>query len=197
MENALFKKDEDWKRNAWISKGPTPLSVMSEGYYMGGDIITQKILEEGSDQDYLVYPICYLFRHFVELKLKDIIRDARKAKGKAPEVPVGHDLNRLWTTACDLVQTLFKKGDSSESKFISDHDYESASQLIDCLHKADERSVSFRYAANKENTPYLEEFDIISISNFRDRITSLRALFQKMSGGLDYYLTLRNEKDNV
>ncbi len=64
--------------------------------------------ETGSDQDFLVYPIVYLYRHHVELILKAIVgiaaalldRELTEADRKALG---GHALGRLWDIARPLL----------------------------------------------------------------------------------------------
>ncbi len=63
-----------------------------EGYRRGARLLVEHVDEHARDQDFLVYPIMFLYRHHIELALKNIIlqvpyvieRELTTPKKKAP-----------------------------------------------------------------------------------------------------------------
>ncbi|HHS8916416.1 TPA: hypothetical protein ACTVMT_005267, partial [Escherichia coli] len=48
-------------------------TAYTEGYRRAADILINHIDESGRDQDFLVYPVLFLYRHHLELLIKQII----------------------------------------------------------------------------------------------------------------------------
>ena len=65
----LFGPDIDWETDAE--------RAYSRGFRRAGLQLAAQVCESGKDQDTLVYPIVYLYRHHAELVLKSIIECAR------------------------------------------------------------------------------------------------------------------------
>ncbi|CAH2403077.1 hypothetical protein MES5069_360144 [Mesorhizobium escarrei] len=71
--------------------------------------LTSKVCEQPVDQDLIVYPIVYLYRHHIELVLKGVVRMALDLQAKsttpAQERKLGgHDLLSLWTMARPMLE---------------------------------------------------------------------------------------------
>jgi hypothetical protein len=64
----------DWKNNACLRNGDE--YAYREGYRKGAQILVRAVEETQSDQDFLVYPIVFLYRHHIELALKRVIKRA-------------------------------------------------------------------------------------------------------------------------
>ena len=74
-EDVLFGPGEDWHANACISHWDAPWAY-SNGFRRAGQQLAMHVCETGTDQDVLIYPIVYLYRHHVELVLKSVIKSA-------------------------------------------------------------------------------------------------------------------------
>ena len=71
----LFRGDlRDWKNNACLRQGDD--YACREGYLRGAQILVEAVGEKERDQDFLVYPIVFLYRHYIELLLKEVIKNA-------------------------------------------------------------------------------------------------------------------------
>jgi hypothetical protein len=53
-----------------------------EGYRRGAGQLAKYVCDEGRDQDFLVFPIVYLYRHHVELALKGILQQLAELAGR-------------------------------------------------------------------------------------------------------------------
>ncbi|MGU3906767.1 hypothetical protein ACVZDL_23390 (plasmid) [Escherichia coli] len=63
LEPGLLASDSDWHNNACLNYMPDHGTAYTEGYRRAADILINHIDESGRDQDFLVYPVLFLYRH--------------------------------------------------------------------------------------------------------------------------------------
>lgn len=65
----LFRGDlRDWINNACLNvMGNGDAYAYKAGYRRGAEVLIDYVCQNGRDQDFLVYPIIFLYRHHVEL----------------------------------------------------------------------------------------------------------------------------------
>jgi hypothetical protein len=91
------------------------------------------------EEDILVYPILYCFRHDLELTLKEIIYSASYLQDrKEPKLRKLHDLSYLWNRARPLINAVYEGHDTTA--------LEPLAQIIAQLHEMDPGGESFRYS---------------------------------------------------
>ena len=68
----LFRSDlRDWMNNACLNvMGSGDAYAYKAGYRRGAEVLIGYVGEIARDQDFLVYPIIFLYRHHIELMLK-------------------------------------------------------------------------------------------------------------------------------
>lgn len=149
--DVLFGPGEDYEANACISHWLEVGYVYSTGFRRAGLRLVEHVCETGSDQDFLIYPIVYLYRHHTELLLKAIIgiaaalldRELTKADHKALG---GHDLDRLWNTTRPLLNPVCALVPNPP---FPDDDLQGIESYIRQLHEHDPNGQCFRYATTK------------------------------------------------
>ena len=121
--------------------------LLPEAFYEAGHrLISSARNTEGYDQNIIIYPVLYCYRHALELSMKEIINEfGTLAKCSATRAPNSHDLFSLWSLCrriiCDL---LGPQGDKkAESR---------AEEFIRSLHNLDRNSDAFRYSMRKDGT---------------------------------------------
>lgn len=70
-------KASDGRTNAPLNFGVNPDFLYCEGYLKGARILANYARNRGHDQEVLIFPIAFLYRHHIELSLKGLVRDAR------------------------------------------------------------------------------------------------------------------------
>src|SRR5437867_84859 len=100
----LFTSGEDWWLSSYIESWNKDFHAYAEGYKQAADIITAEVTgtEEKflkSTRDYVVYPVVFLYRHYVELRLKEIILIGRKLYDMSQGLPKHHKIEELWKHA--------------------------------------------------------------------------------------------------
>lgn len=82
--------------------GFTRLVLMMEGYKKAGDLMVDRSIDDPSDRDFLVCPIIFNYRQFIELSLKYIIATYGPTVGVAANWST-HDLETLWAAFTDVL----------------------------------------------------------------------------------------------
>lgn len=70
-----------------------------DGFRHAVSVLLEHARNNHSTLDTLVYPALFSFRHFIELALKDIIRDAKTARELPGGAPQHHRIEDLWREA--------------------------------------------------------------------------------------------------
>src|SRR5436190_6431658 len=125
-----------------------PWGPIAEGFKRLGDLGVASVEETGHGHDYLVYPILFSYRHFIELSLKEIIRNARRLLDKQGSVPETHNLAHLWNTAEPLLMEI------EEGSALTYRDVRACLARFD---EMDPTSEAFRYPANRSGEDALPD----------------------------------------
>ena len=112
---------------------------IAEGFKQIADLAVARIEETETEQDFLVYPIVYRYRHYQELMLKQLIRDVRRLLGEDGGVPGTHSLDALW----NITESLLKRIPDSPDT------YHKVRGSLGRFNELDPRSDAFRYPVDK------------------------------------------------
>lgn len=127
------------------------------GFKRGGDALVAYVEEKGDSIDMLVYPICFNYRHYLEITLKDLVEtcfDILEKTGSRKERGIlerEHDLSKIWLLLQEQLILLRKVVDMKES---IDQFYKDAFPKIDKFIKEftqiDPGSFTFRYSKDRK-----------------------------------------------
>ena len=179
-DDVLFRSQlPDWQNNACIdaTKPGGDEHAVTEGYRRGARRLVEYVTENGREQDYLVYPILFLYRHHIELALKSIIRRAPYVTGQSltkeqrKNLNTGHQLDLLWQDLKPMFATVCEAAGWDK---VSSFDEEGVESHIRQLTELDPDSFSFRYPGNKEGVPYLPpSLTVINLRHFAEMVERL------------------------
>ena len=96
----------DWPRDRWLG--------YVGGYWKAADVIFERVVETGRDQDMLVYPYLMCWRYFVELQLKNLILLSRRYLRESIELPRTHRLDVLWRVVRQYLERAWPDDDHHE-----------------------------------------------------------------------------------
>lgn len=149
-DDVLFRAADDWQANACIAKWDADWAY-SSGFRRGAFQLAQHVCNTASDQDVLVYPIVYLYRHHVELVLKSIIRSASglldRELSEQDEKALGrHSLSELWQITRPLLDPVCQKGGDQP---FPPSELDGIDSYIRQIHEHDPDGQRFRYATTK------------------------------------------------
>ena len=149
-KDVLFGPAEDWQNNACIAHWDADWAY-SRGFRRAANRLARHVCDTGTDQDVLIYPIIYLYRHHVELVLKAIIKSAsglldRELTEKDLEALDRHNLSKLWQAARPLLDPVC---DRAGNPPFPASELEGVDSYIRQIHGHDPDGQSFRYATRK------------------------------------------------
>ena len=128
---------------------------------------------ERMSPDYIVFPLVFLWRHHLELALKNVIASGRELQGENPTFPAHHRLRDLWNTAKAYVVVY---GDPEAPELAN------VESNISEFERIDPAAIGFRYPRDRSgsspaltnppltiNLAGLQE-GMVAISNFLDAV---------------------------
>jgi len=125
--------------------------VYLAGFQRAADMIVDAASHEDLNSDDLFFPVAYMYRHHLELMLKELVRlgvrigilhDCEEILGK-------HNLHALWHKAKDMIDSVWPDSPAD--------DVQAAEKVILEIHKLDPRSQNFRYARDTSGNPVLRD----------------------------------------
>jgi hypothetical protein len=172
---SLFRGDlRDWKNNACLRQGDD--YAYREGYLKGAQILVRTVAETGFDQDFLVYPVVFLYRHYIELILKEIIRQAPYLIGRdltdTEKKHLGeHRIDMLWNDFKPISVAIMNVAGWDE---LPVEDVEGIDNYVRQISEIDPHSYSLRYAHSKQGTPSLpKDLTHINLRHFGELMDRL------------------------
>lgn len=190
-DRLVTQGDPDWHNRAMLMHGwGDRWSVYADGYKEAADIVVERIKEGYGHQDFLVYPIMFLYRQYLELTIKCLIRKAWSLLNENEADDLGsHDIRRYWRM-CRVLLERVAPGDSVE-------ELGHIGRLIDEFGEYDPTSFSFRYPVTKpdkktnERTPTLQNLESINLRNVQEVIANAAGLLGAAEAHLDHHLELK------
>lgn len=155
-ELRIIVPDNEIRFNAALDYGTGVGDFHAPGYRQAAEILLRRFLDDpdgtASERDSLVLPILFLFRHYLELRFKDIIVYSQLLSGRHAQWRYGHDLERLWDEAQPLCKTLYGSGVPPG--------FEKVGECVTDLCQLDPNSTSFRYPRDANGRPLFEHLVI-------------------------------------
>jgi hypothetical protein len=175
----LFQND-DGKLNACLGYSPASLFSLAEKYKEAADTLAAAAVKGEVILDRAILPIAFLYRHVLELLIKDIIFTSRRIEEDGNNYPRQHNLEKLWTEAMRLLKKHYGKETPKELDYMQ--------HIIDEFHDHDPLSFSFRYPTDNEGKPTQGNFWIIGLRNFCEVMNRVYSLLCSIAGDLDQKL---------
>lgn len=143
----LFGPGAESQTNACIAQWDADWAY-SDGFRRAALYLAEKVCESGSDQDKLIYPIVYLYRHNTELVLKAIMKSASRLLDRTISEPESktlgrHDLWELWQMVKPFLDPVCER--AGDTPFTA-ADMEGVESYIKQIHEHDPDGQRFRYA---------------------------------------------------
>lgn len=196
----LFRGDlRDWINNACLNvMGNGDAYAYMAGYRRAAEILVDYVCQNGRDQDFLVYPIIFLYRHHAELMLKRIIRrvpyviDARLTAAQKQHL-VKHRLDLLWGDLRAMLPAVCKAAGWDE---IDGAHIEGIDDYIHQLSKLDADSFSFRYSHSKKGQSSLpRDLKNINLRHFGDLMARLADYLYGMDEAVSWLIETKAEME--
>jgi hypothetical protein len=134
--------------------GKYDLFDYSTAYFDASLALASKVTKEGVITDSVVYPICYTFRHGVELFIKYLIDDLGRLAGTWDEYKPGHPLLKNWKRAKKLLTAIET----------APEDIEFFDKVVNDFDQVDRNGMTFRYPETIDRNPLIKDLKTINIA---------------------------------
>jgi len=182
----LFKETGDIKDLACAPDLMQQFGSYADGYQTGALKLIDRALSSSSshERDELLYPIVFLLRHYIELRLKELIQALNYCLKRENNFPTGHNLDFLWRA--------FKYKYEELGEDVSSNHFHNMTRLMNELHEFDPLSMAFRYPVDKDG---LKTQKVVSLNlvNLKDTFIRMSFMFDGISMQLAHYVDITNE----
>ena len=182
----LFTQDGNWL-NACVGWTNDQWHGYAEGYRRAGEVLVQHIIDTERGQDYLIFPIVFLYRQAVEISLKYLIWTGNQLHDREPSIPTHHRLVPLWKHCRPIIEQVWPDGPKQ--------DLDAVGKVLDQFEARDPISTVFRYPVTKEGHASLAVNEQINILNFAEVAERVFTLLHCCSGGFYEYLQNKREQE--
>jgi hypothetical protein len=184
-EMILFGPGQEPWANACVNYISDPWNLYATGYKEAADILSERVLNSRQLTDALVYPIIFLYRHYLELRLKELINSGQALLGQTPDLKHVHNLGSLWSICRRIFEQVWPGSPVDDLNKIE--------ECVKQLATIDPQSMSFRYPVTKDGVatlpPSLKHIDIRTI---HEELNDVADSLDAASLGISAYL---QEKD--
>ena len=177
----LFQEAVDWRHNAFLNLGGKSWESYAIGYKQAADFLAQRFLENYRGMDTLIYPIVFLYRHYVELCLKQMIVAGQSLLEQPKDFKDIHDLVNLWKPCREILQENWPEEPVAT--------WDNVEKLIKEFNQQDTDGMNFRYPVTtkkKGRKPTLPALDRVGIGNLYDVMQRLACFFECHIDGLEF-----------
>tara|TARA_R110002072_G_scaffold125944_3_gene262499 strand:+ start:29704 stop:30327 length:624 start_codon:yes stop_codon:yes gene_type:complete len=152
---------------AWLNKSFQQFGNYADSYQTAALNLLNLALKDKLLRDLHLYPAVFLIRHYIELRLKELIQGLNFLLEDSQDFPTHHKLMNLYG---DFKALYIKIGESPTSK-----DFQALDELIKELSFFDSTSMAFRYPIDKdgEKTQKLEYINLINLKETFIRVSFL------------------------
>lgn len=199
----LFEPDDNWSDNwrsaGYVYNGGKGGTVdIWNAYSIGYLEAVKKLIEVAKRDDFRYdtfgYPIFYLFYHYLELRMKEIIIHGRQLIGEKQRYPSSHDLIHLWSECKKILKNIEHGETYSDLSEDSKTNMETLDYFIKQMAK-DNKAQSFRYPVDKEGNELLSDksIQVFNISSFSSVVDWLSLILDGISSAIDADLSAKYE----
>jgi hypothetical protein len=176
-----FMGQIDWQHNACITNY-MQFSELSRLYLRSGDTLVDISIEHSETMDVHVYAICFLYRHSVELLLKDLLWKSTYAAQGQKRFPKHHRLPELWRDLCKQINDLA----GSDRPLTREQEF-AVSELLNEVNKHDPESDGFRYPYDKKMKRSHPDLMHVNLPLLRDRFHMVIDIAYSLYELIDYH----------
>ena len=149
---------------------------MLEGYKKAGDLMIEQTVENPGDRDFLVFPVIFNYRQFIELSLKYLIASY------GPTVGVNqnwhsHNLIKLWELFLIVLEG-YGTNDPDEVDPV-------VQGIVVEFSKIDPGSYSYRYPVDRHGNPIPVAQTSLHLPTLKDVISGVAGYFTGCDGYFD------------
>ena len=178
--DVLFKSDDDWWMNACLNYSMNKWDAYALGYKSAADIIVGHVAGTHREMDLVVYPVAFLYRHYLELRLKQLIITGSELLNLPRDWPKIHSIDRLWELCRQILEQVWPGSETDALNAVN--------ACINEFAAIDPLSMGFRYPETNTGENSIPEIKHINLRNLQDVMNRVSGLLECASTGISAYL---------
>ena len=159
------------------------LRSYADGYYLGANLLVDEINKD-QPSNILVYPICFLYRHFIEISPKGIIEKCER---------LGHNIEKTKKRKNHVLKTLLGNAGKLTKEHFGKSFSEEIEQTIQEMDKVDPKSQTFRYTTSQKGDQFFPDHDVIGLGTLKNKMVKVHDELLGTLIGLDEKLNTETE----
>lgn len=185
-DDQLFIEAEDWWMNACLDSYHDPTELYIIGYKEAGDSLVNSVAGRSGTGDSLIFPIVFLYRHYLELRLKSLLYDGNRLLDIEHKQKSEHQLSKLWSKVRDVLVELWL----NESK----DDLAAFDSLINQFEQVDPRSTTFRYPKDFDgNNSFQMNSPRVNLRNLKEVVGAMATILEGSAAAISEYQGYKND----
>lgn len=186
--NDLFKGGESTELNACVGSngGPYDLVDYGKGFFDGAQEIIKAVRNGAFYVDVLVYPVCFSFRHGIELYLKALVKSTIEFNKSNITYGKNHSIDEYW----NIIIAEFNKFDD---RIIDKSEIPIATAIINDFVQIDPTGQVFRYPEDIAGNAHLDGLGLINLDVLSEGMTVLHELLENWYYRVEDILEYRRE----
>lgn len=163
----FFVEHGETDKIAWLQKRLQTFDNYANCYKNGANTFIDKSLNDRELRDDLIYPLVFIIRHYIEIRLKSMIQELNYYLEFKSDFPNGHNLILLW----DKFASKYKASGGNTNR----DEFNTMKCLIKEFHDVDPNSEAFRYPVDKkgEVTQTMEFINYLHLQDTFEKVCNL------------------------
>jgi len=180
----FFIEGGDKNEIAWLHKTFQDFGCYADSYQTGAINLIDSAISNKDLRDYHVYPAVFLIRHYLELRLKELIQGLNYCIDQSKEFPKHHDISKLWND--------FKKAYLEIGENIDDARFKAIDELITEMTSIDPISMAFRYPIDKTGQK-TQKLKYVNLTNLREIFIRVCFVFDGVASQIADYVDITED----
>lgn len=185
---SLFRRDVDWWHNAVLDRHQISWHRYAGGYRLAANALVEYGILHRFNLNFIIYPILFLYRQYLELCLKEIIADTSELLGKEVRVCITHNIQVLWREARENLAAVLRDSATGE--------LERVGTAIEQFCAADPTSMAFRYPTGTRGEPIHPPIEHVNVRALADAMTLVANVLETAVQQLGIELDEKRESDS-
>jgi len=186
LDDKLFIEAEDWWMNACLNWYHDPTELYIIGYKEAADSLVDSIASRKGSADSLFFPIVFLYRHYVEIRLKSLLHDGGQLLDQKHNKEREHQLSKLWPKVRSILDELWPNEEGEDLKAMD--------SLIAQFEKVDPRSTTFRYPKDFDGSNSLKlDVPMVNLRNLAEVVGAMSIILEGSAGAISEYQGYKND----
>ncbi|HUK83425.1 MAG TPA: hypothetical protein VLZ12_12425 [Verrucomicrobiae bacterium] len=164
---------------AWLPDSVKDWHLYAEAYREAAETVFQEWCTSKVHRDHLVFPLVFLYRHYVELRLKETLQAASRLLELPQDWKCDHRLDNLWKRLRPLIDRIWPDAPKADGDHVE--------AMIREFSERDAVAMEFRYPVTKEGKRTLTDLERLDVHNFHSAMKQLAAFLDGVSEGIAVY----------